>query len=199
MGPARPFHHANPVSRRRASMADARPLSGRVAVVTGGSSGIGAAAVRQFADLGADVVIGYHANEKAARELLQSLPAGRHEIARLALEDAATFAALRDMLKSQFRETGHSRQFGGIYPRHPAWRSRGAHRRTVRTNSDRQRPRTLFGHPCTSSVVGRIGRRSCRQCFVDLRLHGIGQQRRLLRRQSRAGQHDDVARARARS
>jgi 3-oxoacyl-[acyl-carrier protein] reductase len=83
-------------------MADARPLSGRVAVVTGGSSGIGAATVRQFADLGAGVVIGYHANERAARELLQGLPAGRRDIARLVLEDAATFTALRDILKSNF-------------------------------------------------------------------------------------------------
>lgn len=83
-------------------MADARPLSGRVAVVTGGSSGIGAATVRQFADLGANVVIGYHANEKAARELLQSLPAGQHDIARLVLEDAATFTALGHKLKGKF-------------------------------------------------------------------------------------------------
>ncbi|WOH53397.1 SDR family NAD(P)-dependent oxidoreductase [Bradyrhizobium sp. sBnM-33] len=83
-------------------MADARSLSGRVAVVTGGSSGIGAATVRQFAELGADLVIGYHANEKGARELLQSLPAGRHEIVRLVLEDAATFTTLGDMLKPKF-------------------------------------------------------------------------------------------------
>ena len=83
-------------------MADVKTLSGRVAVVTGGSSGIGAATVRQFADLGADVVIGYHANEAGARELLQSLPAGRHEIVRLVLEDATSFATLGEMLKSKF-------------------------------------------------------------------------------------------------
>src|SRR5438445_8167191 len=102
MGPKGPLRHASHVSSGRASMADVKTLSGRVAVVTGGSSGIGAATVRQFADLGADVVIGYHANEKAARELLQTLPAGRHEIARLVLEDAATFTVLRDMLMRNF-------------------------------------------------------------------------------------------------
>lgn len=79
-----------------------KALAGRVVVVTGGSSGIGAAAVRQFADLGADVVIGYHANEAAARALMEQLPAGRHDIVRLALEDAATFTTLVDRLASQF-------------------------------------------------------------------------------------------------
>lgn len=83
-------------------MKEAGALAGRVAVVTGGSSGIGAATVRQFADLGADVIIGYHRNEQAARELLNGLPAGRHAVARLVLEDATTFAALADLLKSKF-------------------------------------------------------------------------------------------------
>jgi 3-oxoacyl-[acyl-carrier protein] reductase len=83
-------------------MTFAQALTGRVVVVTGGSSGIGAAAVRQFADLGADIVIGYHANEAAARDLLHQLPAGRHAIARLALEDAATFTTFAGELATKF-------------------------------------------------------------------------------------------------
>jgi 3-oxoacyl-[acyl-carrier protein] reductase len=41
-------------------------LTGRTALVTGASSGIGAAAATVMADLGARVAIGYHANQKGA-------------------------------------------------------------------------------------------------------------------------------------
>src|ERR1700734_1088352 len=41
-------------------------LAGKVALVTGASSGIGAATAAVFADLGAHVAMGYHRNEKGA-------------------------------------------------------------------------------------------------------------------------------------
>lgn len=69
-------------------------LAGRLALVTGGSNGIGAAAVRRLAAAGADVIIGYHQSESRAQELLHSLPPGRHGVARLALEEPDSFKAL---------------------------------------------------------------------------------------------------------
>ena len=44
-------------------------LTGKVALVTGASSGIGAATVEVFAELGARVAIGYHRNQAGAEEV----------------------------------------------------------------------------------------------------------------------------------
>jgi 3-oxoacyl-[acyl-carrier protein] reductase len=44
-------------------------FKGRVAVITGGSRGIGAEAAKLFARLGADIAINYHSDEKAARAI----------------------------------------------------------------------------------------------------------------------------------
>ena len=44
-------------------------LDGRVALITGGSRGIGAAAVRMFAEAGAQVVFSYHRNRNAAERV----------------------------------------------------------------------------------------------------------------------------------
>jgi len=44
-------------------------LAGKAAVITGGSRGIGAAAVKLFAQAGADVVFNYHKNKEAAAQV----------------------------------------------------------------------------------------------------------------------------------
>jgi 3-oxoacyl-[acyl-carrier protein] reductase len=46
-------------------------LAGKSALITGGSRGIGAAAVRLFAQAGADVVFNYHRNRVAAEQVQQ--------------------------------------------------------------------------------------------------------------------------------
>lgn len=50
-------------------------LTGKTALITGASSGIGAAAAAVFADLGARVAIGYHNNEKGAKQVVDSVTA----------------------------------------------------------------------------------------------------------------------------
>jgi 3-oxoacyl-[acyl-carrier protein] reductase len=44
-------------------------LAGKAAIITGGSRGIGAAAVKLFAQAGADVVFNYHKNKEAAAQV----------------------------------------------------------------------------------------------------------------------------------
>ncbi len=46
-------------------------LAGKAALITGGSRGIGAAAVKMFAQAGADVVFNYHRSRAAARQVEQ--------------------------------------------------------------------------------------------------------------------------------
>lgn len=75
-------------------------LSGRVAVVTGGSSGIGAASVRLIAAAGARVVVGYNRGADRAAALIGELPGAGHKAMYLPLEDTAQIrkvaAAVRD-------------------------------------------------------------------------------------------------------
>src|SRR5262245_9638911 len=50
-------------------MSTTAPLKGKVAIVTGGNSGIGKAIVLSLAELGANIVIDYVADEAATEEL----------------------------------------------------------------------------------------------------------------------------------
>ena len=77
---------------------DPRSLHGKLAVVTGGSSGIGAATVQALAQAGAAVVIGYHQGLERAEALRASLPGEGHQTLQLPLEDAAAHARAADAL-----------------------------------------------------------------------------------------------------
>jgi 3-oxoacyl-[acyl-carrier protein] reductase len=64
---------SKPIASKDFRAANAKPLTGKVALVTGGSRGIGAAIAKELADQGADVAVSYAASadkaEAVAREL----------------------------------------------------------------------------------------------------------------------------------
>jgi len=65
-------------------------LKGKVAVVTGASSGIGAATARLFAAEGATVYVGYNKGRERAEAIVADLPGKGHAPIRIVLEDSAT-------------------------------------------------------------------------------------------------------------
>ena len=79
-----------------------RDFSGRVALVTGGSRGIGRAIARALAGAGAAVAVNYQVNEAAALETLALLPAN----AMIAPADVSVGAEVAAMVARVERELG---------------------------------------------------------------------------------------------
>ena len=77
-------------------------LAGKVAVVTGGSSGIGAASVRLLAGAGARVVVGYNKGANRAAALIAELPGVGHQAMYLPLEDSAQIRKVAAAVKDGF-------------------------------------------------------------------------------------------------
>lgn len=68
-------------------------LDGKVAVVIGGSSGIGAATARMLAESGATLAVGYHSGKARAEAVCASLPGVGHIIFGMAIDDPASVRA----------------------------------------------------------------------------------------------------------
>ena len=62
-------------------------LDGRVALVTGGSKGLGAATARLFAEAGASVIVTFGNDAAAAEQLIASLPGTGHRASRTPAQD----------------------------------------------------------------------------------------------------------------
>ncbi|RYF82802.1 MAG: SDR family oxidoreductase [Comamonadaceae bacterium] len=79
----------------------AQPLAGKLAVVTGGSSGIGAACVRLLAASGATVVIGFNQGAERAEALRAELPGSGHRALHIPLTDGQAHQALAETLQAE--------------------------------------------------------------------------------------------------
>lgn len=77
-------------------------LTGKVAMVTGGSNGIGAATVRALASAGATVAVGYHKGRDRAEAVIAELPGAGHRAISIVLEDGATARRAADEVASAY-------------------------------------------------------------------------------------------------
>ena len=77
-------------------------LEGRVAVVTGGSSGIGSATARRLAAAGARVVIGYNTGRDRAERLAGELHGAGHLPVHIPMEDSAAIVGAADLVRTRF-------------------------------------------------------------------------------------------------
>ena len=87
---------------KEGDVAEELSLSGRVAVVSGGSSGIGAAAARRLAAAGARVAVGYHRGADRAAALIAELPGTGHRAMRMVLEQSETLEAAAAEVRASF-------------------------------------------------------------------------------------------------
>jgi len=77
-------------------------LQDKVAVVTGGSSGIGAASARALAQAGARVAVGYNKGRDRAEALIKELPGTGHRAIHMRSEDSATLRAAADEVRRAY-------------------------------------------------------------------------------------------------
>lgn len=81
-----------------------KKLTGKVAIVTGGSSGIGRAIVQKFTDEGAAVVFNYHKNQEQSLELVQEIKGkgGKVEVVQADIGKVADVLKIYEKTKECF-------------------------------------------------------------------------------------------------
>jgi 3-oxoacyl-[acyl-carrier protein] reductase len=80
-------------------------LAGKVAVVMGGSGGIGAAAARMLAEAGASVVLTWRSDEAAAQTALRALPGSGHLALQAQVDNTPSLVALAEAVRQKLGRT----------------------------------------------------------------------------------------------
>jgi NAD(P)-dependent dehydrogenase (short-subunit alcohol dehydrogenase family) len=94
-------------------------FTGKIALVTGASRGIGRAIAQQFAQNGALVAVHYNSNHAAAEETLASLAGIGHRIYQAEISDANAVKALVDSVAAEMGSIDILINNAGVYTDHP--------------------------------------------------------------------------------
>lgn len=94
-------------------------FSGKVALVTGASRGIGRAVAQEFAAGGARVAIHYHQNRAAAEDTLASLAGDGHGIYQADIADPEAVRRMVDAVAAEMGAVDILINNAGVYTEHP--------------------------------------------------------------------------------
>src|SRR5437763_8465392 len=98
-----------------------KDLVGKVAVITGASSGIGAASAKLFAEAGARVVVGYNRGAERANAVADGPAGGGENAMRLPLEDSTQILNVAAAVRQEFGRADilvNSAAFTRMQPHH---------------------------------------------------------------------------------
>jgi 3-oxoacyl-[acyl-carrier protein] reductase len=114
-------------------VADGKSLSGKVALITGGSRGIGAGVARRFAAAGVRVAIGYHSRSDAATSLAAEISAAGGECFAVQgdITDADVVERMTDDIVARFGGIDMLVNCAGIAPYVPLGEMDAAHVRDM--------------------------------------------------------------------
>ena len=96
---------SKPIASKDFEVVNVKPLVGKVALVTGGSRGIGAAIAKELADQGADVAVSYAASADKAEAAVKELT-GKGVRAKAFKADQADAKQVDNLVKSVAKEFG---------------------------------------------------------------------------------------------
>jgi 3-oxoacyl-[acyl-carrier protein] reductase len=94
-------------------------FTGKVALVTGASRGIGREIARQFAKRGARVAVHYHRSKDAAESLLNEMPGVSHLLVQADMADAASVTAMIKQVILHMGGLDILINNAGVYIEHP--------------------------------------------------------------------------------
>lgn len=94
-------------------------FTGKIALVTGASRGIGREVARQLAARGAQVAVHYHRSQDAARQTLSALEGGPHLMTQADMADADGVRRMVDETAAQLGGLDILVNNAGIYEEHP--------------------------------------------------------------------------------